>query len=136
MSCITTKFIITLYCFKHIFLCGTTELVFCVLTARKLEDYCLVSSVHVSQETGNGPDHCCTLVMCPVLYHPAAGCWPLCGVACWLWLVTEFSGFMCGAGLLSEECVMLSFTQFHTKHTIYPNTTIDFPTHPSLDNFM
>ena len=73
MSCITTKFIITLYCFKHIFLCGTTDFVFCVLTARKLEDYCLVSNVHVSQETGNGPDHCCTLVMCPVLYYPAAG---------------------------------------------------------------
>ena len=50
MSCITTKFIITLYCFKHIFLCGTTELVFCVLTARKLEDYCLVSMSHRRQE--------------------------------------------------------------------------------------
>ena len=50
MSCITTKFIITLYCFKHIFLCGTTDFVFCVLTARKLEDYCPVSMSHRRQE--------------------------------------------------------------------------------------
>ena len=126
MSCITTKFIITLYCFKHIFLCGTTDFVFCVLTARKLEDYCLVSMSHRRQE----------MVLIIVAPWSCVLCWPWCGVACWLWLGTEFSGFMCGAGLLSGECVMLSFTQFHTKHTIYPNTTIDFPTQPSLDNFM
>ena len=126
MSCITTKFIITLYCFKHIFLCGTTDFVFCVLTARKLEDYCLVSMSHRRQE----------MVLIIVAPWSCVLCWPWCGVAGWLWLVTEFSGFMCGAGLLSGECVMLSFTLFHTKHTIYPNTTIDFPTHPSLDNFM